>query len=71
MAAPVRGGSTLEVGTPVRLFRPCGSGLPLAPTPLYMYDVTADGSRFLTICRSPAGAPSAITVSVDWTAALK
>jgi eukaryotic-like serine/threonine-protein kinase len=70
MAAPVHGGSALEVGTPARLFRPCG-GLPIAPTPLYLYDVTADGSRFLTICRSPASTPSAITVSVDWTAALK
>ena len=69
MAVPIRGKDPIEPGTPVRLFRPC-DGLQLLAG-AYAYDVTADGSRFLTICGSPASNPSAITVSVDWTASLK
>jgi Tol biopolymer transport system component len=69
MAAPVRGRDPIEPGTPVQLFRPC-DGLQLAAG-TYAYDVTADGSRFLSICGSPASNPSAITVSVDWAASLK
>ena len=53
----------------IRLFRLCG-GLGLQPAP-YAYDVTADGSRFLAICDSPGSNPSAITVSVDWTASIR
>jgi len=69
MATPIRGTSPIEPGTPVRLFRPCG-GLPVAAG-AYAYDVAGDGSRFLTICASPASNPSTVTVSVDWTAAIK
>ena len=67
MAVPFRGKEPIEPGTPTQLFRPCG-GTGVMPGP-YQYDVVADGSMFLTICRSPASNPSAITVSVDWTAA--
>ena len=69
MAVPIRGRDPIEPGIPVRLFRPCG-GLQVAAGS-YAYDVTADGSRFLTLCSSAASNPSAITVSVDWMASLK
>ncbi len=69
MAVPVRRKDPIEPGAPVQLFRPCG-GLPLLAG-TYQFDAAADGSRFLTICPSPASNPSAITVSVDWAAAIK
>ena len=70
MAGPVRGKEPIEAGTPAPLFRSCGVTGVQSGTG-YQYDVVADGSRFLTICGSPASTPSAITVSVDWTAALR
>ena len=70
MAVPVRGKELIEAGTPAPLFRSCGVTGVQSGTG-YQYDVVADGSRFLTICRSPASSPSAITVSVDWAAALR
>ena len=69
MGVPVRGRDPIEPGTPVRLFQPCVRlGLTVGS---YSYDATPDGSRFLAICDSPSSNPSAITVSVDWTASIK
>ena len=69
MAVPIQGKDPIEPGTPTQLFRACGATAVGAGA--NQYDVAADGSRFLTICGSPASNPSAITVSVDWTAALR
>jgi hypothetical protein len=71
MAMPIRGDTTLEIGSPSPLFKtrvlPHGSQSFGLTT---MYDVTADGQRFLTAMRpDEAGAP--ITVVLNWTAALK
>jgi hypothetical protein len=70
MAAPVLKKDPIDVGTPIRLFRPYG-GLPLTAIPQFVYDAAAGGSRSLVICRNPASNPTAITVSVDWTESLK
>jgi Tol biopolymer transport system component len=69
MAVPVHGKDTLEPEAAVPLFRPCG-GLTLIAG-VHNYDVAAGGSRFLTICQSPAASPSAITVSLNWADAVK
>jgi len=69
MAVPIQGKEPIEPGTPTQLFRACGAtGVGAGAN---QYDVAADGSRFLTICGSPASHPSAITVSVEWPAALR
>jgi Tol biopolymer transport system component len=69
VAVPVHGKDSLEPGTPVPLFRPCGGVSLTAGT--NNYDVAVGGSRFLTICHSPAATPSAITVSVNWIHAIR
>jgi hypothetical protein len=74
MAVPVSGTETVEPSTPVRLFAACGGRFIQRPGPAgprSWYDVTPDGSRFLMACGSPSANPSAITVSVNWTAGLK
>jgi hypothetical protein len=71
MAAEVNGkGATLEVGAVRPLFevRPSGAGYVGGG---YVYDVTADGQRFLvnTAVEQKASAP--ITLVQNWTADLK
>jgi hypothetical protein len=66
MAAEVNGqGPTLEVGTVRALFevRPTGPG--------YVFDVTADGQRFLISASVEQNASSPITLVLNWTADLK
>jgi eukaryotic-like serine/threonine-protein kinase len=68
MAVPVNGnGPDFRVGTPQALFafRPAGTR--------YVYDVSADGQRFLVNrqAEDEAATPSPITVVVNWAAALK
>ena len=72
MAITVAAGDMLETSPPVRLFTPCDDAAPAilpqgAGTP---YDVAPDG-RFIFLCASPDSAPASITVSINWTAALK
>ena len=71
MAVPIRGGSALEVGSPLTLFEvhfnPLGTEQPYA---WYAYDVTADGQRFL-VNAPPENSTLPITVVLNWTAALK
>ena len=66
MAARVRqNGSTLEIDTPMRLFKTrVESFLP-------SYDVSADGQRFLVVSSSLQKQPSPITVVVHWDSGLK
>jgi serine/threonine protein kinase/Tol biopolymer transport system component len=65
---PVRGG--VQLGTPAALFQ---TSVPL-PIPLNFrnhYAVTKDGHRFLVSTTTGAGEPSAISIALNWTAALK
>ena len=74
MAVAFSGTDSLEPAVPVRLFRACGGSPLTRPGPTGgrgWYAVTADGSKFLMACGGPNANASAITVSVDWTAALK
>jgi Tol biopolymer transport system component len=63
MAVPATPGSSLELGTPVKLFR-------IESGPEIQYDVTADGRRFLVSTPMP-GASSAPTVVLNWAAELR
>ncbi len=71
MAVPITPGSSLQPGTPQRLFEaPVSSNITSSYT-RNQYIVTGDGQRFLV--NEPVGKTSfsAVTVVVDWTAALK
>ena len=71
MAVPIKAGSSLQPGTPQRLFEaPVSSNISSSYT-RNQYVVTGDGQRFLI--NQPVGKTSfsAVTVVVDWTAALK
>ena len=71
MAVPIKVGSSLQPGTPQRLFEaPVSSNISSSYT-RNQYVVTGDGERFLI--NQPVGRTSfsAVTVVVDWTAALK
>jgi Tol biopolymer transport system component len=66
MAAAVNGkGSSFEVGSVKPLFGTRLSGVG------YVYDVSADGQRFLVITSPTQTASSPITVVLNWTAGLK
>jgi hypothetical protein len=72
--ALVQRGETIEAAAPVRLFTACASvspGTQVAAGSRTTYDVAADGARLLFACAVPDATPPQITVSVDWTAALK
>jgi serine/threonine protein kinase len=71
MAVPIKAGSSLQSGTPQRLFEaPVSSNISSSYT-RNQYVVTGDGQRFLI--NQPVGRSSfsALTVVVDWTAALR
>ena len=73
MAVPVKAKPSFEAGTPVALF---DSGIALmseSSAPLYQYDVTADGKRFLIATNGNTGANSAppLTVVTNWQAGVK
>jgi serine/threonine protein kinase/Tol biopolymer transport system component len=71
MAVSVKDGETLELGHPTTLFRtrmPFQG--PTAGAGVVTYEVTPDGQRFL-IPGPPAEAAPAISVVMNWTAALK
>ena len=71
MAVPITAGSSLQPGTPQRLFEaPVSSNIASAYT-RNQYIVTGDGLRFLI--NEPVGRTSlsTVTVVVDWVAALK
>ena len=66
MAAKVRqNASTLEIDTPVRLFKTRAQSF------LPSFDVSADGQRFLVVSSSLQRQPSPITVVVHWNTGLK
>jgi hypothetical protein len=62
MAVPATSGASIELGTPVKLFR-------IESSPGGEFDVSADGRRFLVNVPEP-GVSSAPTVVLNWTAAL-
>ena len=64
IATPVRLASEVQVGAPQRLFR-------IDPAGWRDYDVTGDGERFLALETVPVQDADAITVTVNWTSALK
>ena len=61
MAVPATSEASLDLGTPVRLFRIEGPGI--------LFDVSADGRRFLVDAPVP-GASSAPTIVLNWTVQL-
>ena len=63
MAVPATSGASLELGTPVKLFR-------IEASPGIQFDVSADGRRFLVSAPVP-GASSVPTVVLNWTARLR
>ena len=71
MAVPIQAGSSLQPGTPQRLFEAAVSSNISSSYTRNQYVVTGDGERFLI--NQPVGRTSfsAVTVVVDWTAALK
>jgi eukaryotic-like serine/threonine-protein kinase len=72
MAVAFTGTDPIEPALPAPLFRACGSDdHPAAAPGPWWYDVTADASRFLMICTVASANSRVVTVSVDWTAALK
>src|SRR5262249_19830963 len=71
MAAPLSRSpdrEKLEPGIPVRLFRPA---IVLDSLVMHEYDVSADGQRFLINTTVGEAATSPISVTLNWTAALK
>jgi eukaryotic-like serine/threonine-protein kinase len=68
MAVPVRAEGALEVGTPRALFN---LGPRTGTLFWHSYDVTRDGQRFLVARSVGANSGPALTVVVNWTAALK
>jgi Tol biopolymer transport system component len=60
-------------GSPQRLFRPCVSVdlVFLDDVGDAVYDVTADGSRFIATCGRPEAVPSAVTVVLNWQSRLR
>ena len=68
MAVPVRAEDALEVGTPRALFN---LGPRTGTVFWHSYDVTRDGQRFLVARSVGANSGPALTVVVNWTAALK
>jgi Tol biopolymer transport system component len=73
MAADVRSGAKLEVGTPRVLFelRIAPRGSVTRETPGWEFDVSADGQKFLIGVPEGERTPSPITVVSNWTAELK
>jgi eukaryotic-like serine/threonine-protein kinase len=64
LAAPIHLASEVQIGAPQRLFR-------IDPAGWQDYDVTVDGQRFLAVVNMPVPDADAITVTVNWTSALK
>ena len=70
MAVPIRGGTVLEIGTPVALFDAhIGINMGDPGGGRHQYDVSADGQRFLINMTSSE--PSPLTVVLNWTVGLK
>jgi serine/threonine-protein kinase len=65
-------GERIGSSQPVRLFTPCEDTLPAlaAAGSASPYDVAPDG-RFLFLCTNPDATPASITVSINWTTALR
>ena len=68
MAAPVKAGANFDVGTPVALFQANAREL-VATSEQMMYDVSADGQKFLinTQVKNPEARP--MTVVLNWSGA--
>jgi Tol biopolymer transport system component len=64
IGAPIHLASEVQFGAPQRLFR-------IDPAGWQDYDVTGDGQRFLALVNMPVPDADAITVTVNWTSALK
>jgi Tol biopolymer transport system component len=66
MVVEVRGGATFEAGTPRALF---ATRMP-APNPnfVHLYDVSADGRRFLVNTQAGEAAQTPVSVVVNWQA---
>ncbi len=66
MVVDVRGGTTFEAGTPRALF---ATRMP-APNPnfVHLYDVSADGRRFLVNTQAGEAAQTPVSVVVNWQA---
>jgi Tol biopolymer transport system component len=58
-------GAEVEVGAVRSLFGP------LPASPVYPYDVSADGQRFLAVLPNEQTAPEPLTLAQNWTAGLK
>ena len=61
MAAPVQAGATFEAGVPRMLFE-VGRQLPV----IVMFDVTADGQRFIMPVPTEEQASLPITIVTNW-----
>ena len=69
MAVDVKtAGALLEAGQPKELFQTSAAD---PPEWMGVYDVTADGKRFLIISDQQESTISPITVVLNWTAGLK
>ena len=68
MATPVRTGASFSAGMPIALFEVRGYD----PSAFrYMYDVSADGRKFLVIRPQEEASAQPLTVVQNWTALLK
>ena len=68
MAVPAQLGGGLEVGAPKELF---DSRLATSSSDIPLFDVSADGTRFLLSVRQEEGLSAPLRVIVNWTAGLK
>jgi dipeptidyl aminopeptidase/acylaminoacyl peptidase len=69
MVAAIRAGSDFEASVPHPLFST--TILQVAQNLIFLYDVTADGRRFLINTVPAGGVSSAVNVVVNWQAGLK
>jgi len=67
MSVEIKSDTTFEAGVPKPLFETTIAGL----APLSLYDVSADGQRFLIVTPVGAQAASPLTLVVNWAADLK
>ena len=62
---------TVEAGIAQPLFKTCGYDFAYGAAPVYAYDNSADGQRFLINCLVEETTMSTVTVVVNWRAVLK
>jgi serine/threonine protein kinase/Tol biopolymer transport system component len=69
MAAPVTTGATFDAGSPATLFQ-TSPRQPVSTNDQFVYDVSRDGQRFLTLTQLKQAETAPMSVVLNWTAKL-